>query len=179
VVLVDSKIRKPERVTIKVVDAPNWANSPCAVLDQAGLKAEQIGDFRRQMQQTKSALMFFAPRLVQPTPWTTDSKKLIQIRRRFMLLGQTLDGMRVWDIRCAVQALQSLPEFKKIPTSIQAEGEMGVNAAYAALFEPGIKHLELARVPQSQAEGPDYLNVLKYTDIREVLSLLGERVSGL
>jgi hypothetical protein len=43
------------------------------------------------------------------TAWSGGETRLTKIRRRFMLLGQTLDGMRVWDIRCAVQALHSVP----------------------------------------------------------------------
>ena len=176
VLFVDSKIRKPEQIILKVLDAQSWANSPCDLIQRTGLNGDQVTALRQQLQQTKSAQVFFAPRLVQPTPWSTDPKKLIQIRRRFMLLGQTLEGMRVWDIRCAIQALKSLPEFNKLPTCIQAEGAMGVNAVYAALFEPEAKRLELTRLPKSHDQGPDYLNVLKYTDIPEVLGLLGDRV---
>ena len=61
------------------------------------------------------ALAFFAPRGVEPSKLLSDPKKAIHIRRRYMLLGQTLDGMRVWDIRCAAQAIKALPEFKKTP----------------------------------------------------------------
>jgi hypothetical protein len=62
---------------------------------------------------------------------------------------------------------------------------MAVNAAYAALFEPGVAKLQLEHLPLSQAQGPDYLNVLKFTDLPWILggtlmrlsynpSLLGE-----
>ena len=53
-----------------------------------------------------------------------------------MLLGQTLDGMRVWDIRCAVQVLRSVPGMDTANIGLHAEGPMAVNALYAALFEP-------------------------------------------
>jgi hypothetical protein len=45
---------------------------------------------------------------------------------------------------------------------------MGVNALYAALFEPAVRKLDLVDLPQSQMQGPDYLNVLKVTDIPQV-----------
>ena len=45
---------------------------------------------------------------------------------------------------------------------------MGVNALYAALFEPGVRKLDLVDLPQSQMQGPDYLDVLKVTDIPQV-----------
>ena len=92
-----------------------------------------------------------------------------------MLLGQTLDGMRVWDIRCAAQAVKALPEFKQTPLHVRAQGPMAVNAAYAALFQPEITKLKLEAVPASQAEGPDYLNVLRVWDLPQLWTALGER----
>jgi hypothetical protein len=92
-----------------------------------------------------------------------------------MLLGQTLDGMRVWDIRRASQAVRALPEFKKTPLYMCAKRQMGVNAAYAALFEPEIEKLKLEGLPASQTEGPDYLNVLKVWDLPQLWETLGER----
>ena len=51
------------------------------------------------------SLAWFAPRGVGLTAWTGDEKRQTKIRRRFQLLGQTLDGMRVWDIRRAIQTI--------------------------------------------------------------------------
>jgi hypothetical protein len=84
--------------------------------------------------------------------------------------------MRVWDIRRAAQAIKALPEFAKTPLHVCASGQMGVNAAYAALFEPEIKKLKFDALPASQAEGPDYLNVLKVWDLPQLWQALGERV---
>jgi hypothetical protein len=83
--------------------------------------------------------------------------------------------MRVWDIRRAAQAVKALPEFKKTPLHVRANGQMGVNAAYAALFEPEIQKLKLEGLPASQAGGPDYLNVLKVWDLPQLWDALGER----
>jgi hypothetical protein len=127
------------------------------------------------MQTRKLALAFFAPRGVEPAAWQASPKTANQVRRRYMLLGQTLDSMRVWDIRCAAQAVKALPEFKRTPLFVRSKQQMGVNAAYAALFEPQIERLKLEGLPASQAEGPDYLNVLKVGDIPQVLEMLGER----
>jgi hypothetical protein len=77
--------------------------------------------------------------------------------------------MRVWDIRCAVQALHSVPGTGAAKIELQAEGTMAVNALYAALFEPEVCRLDLTNLPKSQREGPDYLNVLKITDIPQVM----------
>jgi len=51
---------------------------------------------------------------------------------------------------------------------------MGVNALYAALLEPGVRRLELVALPESQTAGPDCLNVLRVTDLPQVLAIVGE-----
>jgi dienelactone hydrolase len=174
-VLQDTKVKKPERVLLTVLDAETWTNSPARHLWLGGGSADVVATLRHRMQTGKLALAFFAPRGVDPSSWPRTLKKSNEMRRRYMLLGQTLDGMRVWDIRCAAQAIKALPEFKKTPLYVRAGRQMAANAAYAALFEPEIVKLELAGVPVSQAEGPDYLNVLKVWDLPQLWDLLGER----
>lgn len=177
-VLQAPKIRRPEQVLLTVLDAERWTNSPAKGLWQGGEAPETDAHLRQEIQAGKLALAFFAPREVEPASWQTDPKLARQVRRRYMLLGQTLDGMRVWDIRRAVQALKTLPEFKSAALGINARQQMGVNAAYAALFEPEITQLQLEGLPASHQEGPDYLNVLKVGDIPQVLALLGPRVAA-
>ena len=174
-VLQDAKVKKPEKVLLTVLDAESWTNSPAKFLWLGGGTAEDVADLQREMRTRKLALAFVAPRGVEPSKWLSEPKKANQIRRRFMLLGQTLDSMRVWDIRCAAQAVKGLPEFKQTPLYVRAKGQMGVNAAYAALFEPEIQKLKLEGLPASQAEGPDYLNVLKVWDLPQLWAALGER----
>ena len=174
-VVQDAKVKKPGKVLLTVFDAESWTNSPARFLWLGGGADEAMAALRQEMQTRKLALAFFAPRGVEPSKWLSDPKKATQIRRRYMLLGQTLDGMRVWDIRRASQAVRALPEFKKTPLYVRAKGHMGVNAAYAALFEPEIEKLKLEGLPASQTEGPDYLNVLKVWDLPQLWDLLGER----
>ena len=110
-------------------------------------------------------------------PEANDNTEETQERRRFMLLGQTLDGMRVWDIRRAIQALHSLDGLEQAPVEIEADGAMGVDALYASLFENGISKLDLRGIPASHTDGPDYLNVLKYLDIPQAAAMAAERCS--
>jgi hypothetical protein len=91
-----------------------------------------------------------------------------------MLIGQTLDGMRVWDICRAVQALKSVPEMRSAQVWIEAEGSLGVDALYASLFENQIAGLDLRRIPASHRDGPDYLNVLRVLDIPEAAAMAAE-----
>jgi len=176
VLLQDRKLRKPTRILMTVLDAEMLTNDARESLLQGNVTSQQRAGFQHEMQTEKLALAFLAPRLVEPTPWTTDVKKFTQIRRRYMLLGQTLDGMRVWDIRRAVQALHSVPGMESTPIHLRADRDMGVNAAFAALFESSVAGLELTNLPRSQAAGPDYLNVLKFLDLPQLMQLLGNRV---
>lgn len=125
--------------------------------------------------ETAGVQVCFAPRGVGLSAWGTDPRTLIQIRRRFMLLGQTVDSMRVWDITRAVQVLKSLPELNNVSIELDAEGMMGVNAVYAAIFEPQISRLTLAHIPSSHDEGPDYLNVLRFLDLPQAVALAAEK----
>ena len=174
-VVQDPKVRKPEKVLLTVLDSESLTNAPAKWLWLGGATPAATADLRREMQARNLALAFFAPRGVEPAAWQANPKTANQVRRRYMLLGQTLDGMRVWDIRCAAQAVKALPEFKRIPLFVRSKRQMAVNAAYAALFEPQIERLKLEGLPASHTEGPDYLNVLKMGDIPQVLELLGKR----
>lgn len=106
-----------------------------------------------------------------------DAKKQVQMRRRFMLIGQTLDGMRVWD---TVQAIRSLKErgaaTAQTPIAVEASGDMAMNALLAAIMEPGVTRLVLTRLPTSYRDAPDYLNLARVADVPELLALAAERM---
>ncbi len=175
-VLQDNGVRRPAKIVLRVLDSEDWTNSPAKSL-WGKWDPDSLSGVRAQMRAEKAVYAYFAPRGIEPTRWNQDAKKWVQIRRRFMLLGQTLDGMRVWDIRAAVHGLKAIPGLEKAPLVLSAHGNMGMNAAYAALFEPEVK-VQLADCTTSQAHsGPDYLNVLKYVDFGDVLKLLGNRAS--
>jgi hypothetical protein len=101
-------------------------------------------------------------------------KKATQVMRRFMLLGETVDSMRVWDIVRAIEAIHASKEFGRLPIRIEAEGDMAVNALYASLFAP-VHELVLTNLPQSHMNGPAYLNVLRILDIPQAVAMASER----
>lgn len=171
--------RRPARqanIILTVLDAQTWTNSAARGLWQEGSGPEFPKGLRQQVENDKSVLAFFAPRAVEPSLWVTNKAKFTSLRRRHMLLGQTLDGMRVWDIRCAIQAIRPMPRQGNATIELRARGEMGVNACYAALFEPSVKQLELEALPATHIQGPDYLNVLKIWDIPQMLETLRGKV---
>jgi len=176
-------VKSPEQVRLEVFDQFRWTNWLATVGAEfgSGLSEELAGSglaqtnpavleaWQHELTDQPGALAFFSPRGIGPAAWSGDEKRLTQIRRRFMLIGQTLDGMRAWDIRRAVQALHALPGLEQAKIKLHAEGSMAVNALYAALFQPEVRKLDLVDLPQSQRQGPDYLNVLRFTDIPQVM----------
>lgn len=130
---------------------------------------------KAQLKASNKSLAWFAPRGVGRTAWSGDAKAQTKIRRRFMALGQTLDGMRVWDIRRAIQMIHFVRDGDVAKVEIVASGQMGVNALYASLFESSVRHLELSNLPKSHTEGPDYLGILRFTDIPRVLEAVGSK----
>ncbi len=182
--------RRPTSVVLEVVDQAGWEAWTGAlgaafgepVVPPAGAAAAgttqrmpAFEEIRRRALENRQAHVVLAPRGVGPNSWTGDAKKQIQIRRRFQLLGQTLDGMRVWDIRRAIEALREIPGLGRAPLTVRAQGAMGVNVLYASLFTPGIDQLELRALPASHRDGPDYLNVLRFLDIDGAAAMAAER----
>jgi dienelactone hydrolase len=112
--------------------------------------------------------VWFSPRGLGPATWSGDARKQVQIRRRFQLLGQTLDGMRVWDVLRAMETFRELqPGAQEI--SIRASGTMASHALHAAAFVGHPTRLYLDALPESYRAGPDYLNVARITDPTHVL----------
>src|SRR5438046_6552380 len=184
------RLKKPERVVLAVQNEEEWDNWIAGVrhafADEvesdapegralSKTSAKQFDLFRRTLATNNSGFVYIAPRGIGPTAWSGDAKKQTQIRRRFMLLGQTLDGMRAWDIRRATQAFRSFRSLQAVPLWLEAHGELAADALYASLFEKGIAGLELWQVPKSHRDGPDYLNVLRVLDLPQAAAMAAER----
>ncbi|MHB1036508.1 MAG: alpha/beta hydrolase family protein [Pirellulales bacterium] len=180
-----AKAERIERVVLKAFDEKSWAKWLAEM--QPGF-AEELkeegsapGDAKafeeacRKIQSQPYALAFVAPRGVGPTAFDPTLTKQTQIRRRFMLLGQTLDGMQVWDVRRAIQAVRSLDGLRAAPLWLDGDRQMGGIALYASLFEPEIAGLELRDLPKSHREGPNFLNVLRYLDMPQAVAMAAER----
>jgi dienelactone hydrolase len=127
---------------------------------------------RSVMEKQKWAFAAVCPRGIGPTKWaepgTPDDT---QYRRRFALVGQTLDGMRVWDVRRAVQALKANADLKGVPLWLQGKQDMAGVALYAALYEPDVARLDLWHLPPTHRDGPFLLNVRKYLDTPQAVAL--------
>ncbi len=121
-------------------------------------------------------LAFAPPRGVGPTRWSGDDAAQRNHLRRFMLLGQTLEGMRVWDIRRALAAAGDPRVGANVTAwSLSGERHQAVNALYASLFTDGLAGVTLIAPPASHQTGPDYLNILRFLDVPQALAWAAER----
>ena len=113
------------------------------------------------------------PRGVGSGIWNATLKR--KYERAAMLLGRTLDDMRLYDVLCAVDYIAGHPSFDGTELTIVGKGTQGVLGAYAAVLDPRITRVILAGPPVSHTSGPVFLNVLRYTDIPQVLAMLAPR----
>lgn len=180
--------RRCTAVRLEVLDEPDWRAWLPAIRRAL---PEQFAQYPPAREPDKSddaaplpagigpdeAVVWFVPRGAGPTAWTDDPKSLIHIRRRFALLGQTLDGMRVWDVRRAIQALRSLDGLKEAPLTIQARATAAGWAVYAAIFEPAPMRLCLRQLPASHhdAAAPALLGVMRIMDMPHAVKLAAAR----
>lgn len=177
-------LAKPARVDVRVLDGDGWLRfltefgGPFAA--ELGLPAVNADErnwppVRDALLAGDAAVVFVAPRGVGLSAWDSDPKRHNQIRRRFYLLGQTLEGMQVFDVRRAVQAIRGLPGLADADLWLEGSGASAALALYAALFEPGVAGLELAELPRSHRDGPALLGVQRVLDIPQAVALAAER----
>ncbi len=120
-------------------------------------------------------MAYVTPRGIGPTAWDQSPKKQTQHRRRFYLLGQTLEGMQTWDIRRAIQATRAVTGLADTPLWLQGHRQMAALSLYATLFEPNVKRIDLHELPKSHRDGPALLNVLRVFDLPQTVTLAAER----
>lgn len=112
----------------------------------------------------------FAPRGIGPAAWEASAQEQIHIRRRFMLLGQTLAGMQVWDIRRALAVLRQA--YPACPQSLEGSGPDGGLLVWATLGQASVCRLVLQDPPVLHTEGHDLLNAAKVVEPRQMVAVL-------
>jgi dienelactone hydrolase len=122
-------------------------------------------------------VLLLATRGVGPGAWTRD-KFPHPIERAMALLGATVEGGRVWDIRTVVGRRSGAGTHWRAA----GRGPAGVLAAYAALYQPAIEQVVAVAPPASHRPkapggeyGPALLDVLRVLDIPEALGCLAPR----
>ncbi|HUR55748.1 MAG TPA: hypothetical protein VMZ71_16545, partial [Gemmataceae bacterium] len=180
------KVEKPAELILSVLDDAGW-DRWCADLGPAFADALQVekkpkrndasfAQHKNAMESNNWAFAAIAPRGVGATKWAdAGTPQDVQVRRRFALIGQTLDGQRVWDTRRAVSALRTLPDLKTTPLTLHGERDAAGVALYAGLFEPSVSAFDLWHLPPSHQKGPTFLNVLRHLDTPQAVALAAPR----
>lgn len=115
-------------------------------------------------------IVMMAPRGIGPTEWTRDERERIHIQRRFLLLGQSLDGMRAWDIKRGMDAIQTGFD-KDLKFELRPGGGLQAPALCCAILEPRVSRLYLGLPPSSWDTEDALLNVMKQTDFAQLTFL--------
>lgn len=136
---------------------------------------KQFAGWMRYIRDNGAAYITFAPRGVGPTALGGDKRYQTQMRRRFMLLGETLASTQVWDVHRASEAARALPGLGELPLHFHASREMTEIATFAALFEPKLTSLTLAQPPRTDKDAPDFLNWRRIVTPGQLLSLAEQK----
>jgi len=102
-----------------------------------------------------------------PAVFAGDERTQTHIRRRYFLLGRTLEELQTFDL---VQAMNTVNLDGKTVT-MEARGPAAGMLVYASLFGPPPLSLELYELPLSHDEGPHYLSIRRYLDLPAALLL--------
>jgi hypothetical protein len=180
--LTAEKVEKPSLAVLTAVDEPGWQDW-CEQLGPPFREVLQLGrdpklneagreQNRRSLEFNRWAFATVAPRGIGPTRWTEENALAHNdIRRRFVLLGQTLDGQRVWDVRRGLAVLRTVPDLKSVPLWLQGKGDMAGIVLYAGVMEPDVARLDLWHPPASHRQGPTLLNVARILDMPQAVGL--------
>ncbi len=173
------------RVRLKSVEEGGWAAWIAALkghfdpaqIGEDGPAADPTGwlDLTRSLPDGEG-IACFSVRGTGNTSIYPAGQDRVQVLRRFYLLGQTLDGMRVWDLLQARSALAAWRETRRLPISLTGEGEAAGLALYAAVMAPagmGFTRLDLTEPPESLMKGPCLLNALRFLDTPAAVAMLG------
>jgi hypothetical protein len=181
-VMTSTKVEKPADVILSVLDEEGWyrwctglgPEFATALQLKHKIKQDQavFAQNRAVMESQRIAFAVIAPRGIGASRWAEEgSFEDTQIRRRFALLGQTVDGQRVWDTRRAIAALRNVPDVKMGNLAIQGERDAASIALFAGLMEPEVKSFDLWQLSSTYRLGATFLNVLKILDAPQAVAL--------
>ena len=179
--------RSLDLVVLNAVDDGGWnsllsslAGGGIALKDLEGIGTPEpdkaaFAETEKMFKTFKWGMAYVAPRGIGPTAWGQAQRRQTQVRRRFMLLGQTLDGMRTFDMVRGAAALRLVDGLGEVPLWMQGEKTMAGITVYASLFVPNVSRIDLHQLPASHRDGPIYLNVLRFLDMPQAVAMAAER----
>jgi cephalosporin-C deacetylase-like acetyl esterase len=178
----------PFRLPLIVVDggeAASDAEVRVTLLDQARWEMLQ-NDLEESLRVNESddlptgqVGVFLAPRGIGPTEWNRDERKRVQIRRRFALLGTTVDSMRVYDTLRGLQAVREALELEQCQIVLDGAREGAGWALHAALLDPHVNAVSLSGLSSDYRDGPYFLNVSRELTLPGTLLAAASRLDRL
>ena len=107
---------------------------------------------------------------------SSDDDLLHHMKRQAMVCGTTIETMQLYEVLRSVNFLRTLSEVDPERIIIAGRGESGINGLYAALLDRSVEKAVICSPTASHRQGPCYLNILRFTDIPEVVQLMSDRV---
>jgi dienelactone hydrolase len=185
-VLRRADLDKPELNVLNVLDDQGWQEFQQILrggfakefelepLDEG--KDQEWKSTEQMLKKFPWGMTYVAPRGVGPTAFDQAEKKQVQNRRRFYLLGQTLDGMQTLDIVAALRACQQIDKGKDVPLWLQSHRVMAGNSLYAAILgDVKLARVDLHELPTTHRNGPYYLNVNRKLDMPQAVALAADK----
>jgi hypothetical protein len=150
---------------LRLDDTPDQIQSVRLIIAQDGDKA-----LTQCSPDPGAACLVFIPRGVGDNSWNGSAAKQIQIRRRFQLIGTTLETMQIWDIRRAIQVARQLFP-KTTQFTIHSEDEQFSHLVLlASIFEPSVD-ISVSGVSSDPAAWPSILNLTRTIAPEEIVAL--------
>ena len=176
-------IKDPALVVLNLVDSKGWTDFLATMkpgfekeLGDQKLPEANPGSFKQHQGMFESfdwVMAYVAPTGVGPTQLGPERSG--QRNLRFQASGHTIDSVRVWDARRAIQTLRSGGGMRGVPLWLQGSGRMAGVLTYASLFEPEITRLDLHNPPRSHKNGPFLFNILDIMDLPQAVAVALER----
>ena len=142
-------------------------------IDLLEVDSSQSSEPVREALDSQSPVIYGVPRGIGPLAWK--QPKDVSIRRRFALLGSTVEGSQTWDICALIESVRALAKFRDARLHLHASKAMAVNAMYASLFVEPPASVTLTSPNHTHSDGPIYLNVLRFLDCPQAAALSAAR----
>ncbi len=181
----------PSSLVIHVVDPNDWREwlsamqtpfrdplkDECQIAQLPATGADDSANRRfealaQSLKQSNQLSIFMTPRGVGLSALSDDLKYQTQMRRRLMLLGETLASGQVWDVVQASKLVRAFPDFATTTIHWKASIEMTEVAAFATLMGPPPKSLTIAAPPRTDRHSPDFLNWSRILTPKQLLGLM-------
>lgn len=176
-------LEAPKIHVLNVLDEQSWGELRATLaktypLDTAAKDVEpnekEWLSMRAMLDKQPWVMSYVAPRGIGPTAFNPSDKKQTQNRRRYYLLGQTLDGMQTLDVVAAMRVCQADPTLGKAALWLQSQRNLAGVSLYAAILGDGVKRLDLYDLPTSHRNGPIFLNIERKMNMPQAVALAAE-----